>query len=274
MSIQTRLVEYSDGKITYEGMLAWNDATGGSKPGVLVAHTVRGRTPFEESRARALAELGYAAFALDVYGKSEFCSDDANTRAQMEALKADRKQLQRRLSLSLSVMRGQPEIIGTQVAAIGFCFGGLCALDLARMGERLAGVVSFHGLFEPPGNTSANTVVASILALHGWDDPLATPEAVAALAAELTDFGADWQIHAYGNTSHAFTNPAANDTERGTVYDAVADQRSWTAMQTISPKNSNDSSWSVLRENQNDCISVYGWQPDCRLRQTRYDCDA
>lgn len=233
MSVQTRLVEYTDGEITYEGMLAWNDTAGQSNPGVLVAHTIRGRTSFEESRARALAELGYAAFALDVYGKAELNVDDADTRAQMDALKADREELQRRLSLSLSIMREQPEVSESQVAAIGFCFGGLCVLDLARMGAPLAAVVSFHGLFDPPGTTSTNAVVASILALHGWDDPMAQPEAVVALGAELTQVGADWQIHAYGNTVHAFTNPAANDSVRGTVYDAVADRRSWTAMQNF-----------------------------------------
>ena len=146
MSVQTRLVEYTDGEIIYEGMLAWNDAVGASNPGVLIAHTIRGRTSFEESRAQALAELGYTAFALDVYGKAQLRSDDVNTRLQMDALKADRQELQRRLSLSLSIMRAQPEVNEAQVAAIGFCFGGLCVLDLARTGEPLAGVVSFHGI--------------------------------------------------------------------------------------------------------------------------------
>jgi len=132
--------------------------------------------------------------------------------------------------VSLETLREQPEVDAGRVAAIGFCFGGLCVLDIARTGADLAGVVSFHGLFSAPGSTAGNRVRARILALHGWDDPMATPDAVLGLASELTSLGADWQLHAYGNTQHAFTNPAANDPRRGTVYDETADRRSWRAM--------------------------------------------
>ena len=106
-------------------------------------------------------------------------------------------------------------------------------LDIARTGEDIAGVVSFHGLFAPPGNVDGNRVKARVLALHGWDDPMARPDSVLALAEELTSMGADWQLHAYGNTMHAFTNPAASDPEMGTVYDAAADRRSWEAMKNF-----------------------------------------
>ena len=230
MSIQSRLIAYGDSDNRYEGMLAWDDAFAGPRPGVLVAHTIRGRTAFEEGKARELAGLGYVAFAHDVYGAAVIGSDDAVTRANMEALLADRERLQQRLCLSLATMSEQPEVDGRRLAAIGFCFGGLSVLDLARIGAPVAGVVSFHGLFGSPGNTDGKTIGARILALHGWDDPLATPQSVIALGEELTAAGADWQLHAYGGTMHAFTNPAANDTERGTVYDAAADRRSWTAM--------------------------------------------
>lgn len=233
MSIQTRLVKYDDGHITYEGMLAWDDAISGSKPGVLVAHTIRGRTPFEEGKARDLADLGYCAFALDVYGQSALGGDDASNRAHMDALKADRQELQRRLLLSLRVLKEQPEVDSSHVAAMGFCFGGLCVLDIARTGEELDGVISFHGLLDAPGNTSGGAIKARVLVLHGWDDPLATPDRVIALSDELTAMGADWQLHAYGNTMHAFTNPAANDKDRGTVFSAAANRRSWIAMRNF-----------------------------------------
>ena len=105
--------------------------------------------------------------------------------------------------------------------------------DIARTGADIAGVVSFHGIFDPPDNTGTNRIAAKVLALHGWQDPLATPEQVVSLAAELTAMGADWQIHAYGNTLHAFTNPAACDTKAGTVYNESANRRSWTAMQNF-----------------------------------------
>ena len=233
MSVKTRLLEYDDGRTTFEGMLAWDDARDGARPGVLVAHTIRGRTTFEEGKARDLAELGYAALALDVYGKSALGGDDASNRANMDALRADRAALQRRMLLSLRTMKDQPEVDSTRVAAMGFCFGGLGVLDLARTGEDLAGVISFHGLLEAPGNTAGNKIKARVLALHGWDDPLAPPDQVGALADEMTAMGADWQLHAYGNTMHAFTNPAANDRKIGTVFNAAADRRSWIAMRNF-----------------------------------------
>jgi len=120
-----------------------------------------------------------------------------------------------------------------EIAAVGFCFGGLCVLDIARTGADVAGVVSVHGLFGAPGNTEGNVISAKVLVLHGWDDPMATPEDALALGKELSGMGADWQLHAYGNTMHAFTNPAANDKLSGTVYDAAADRRSWAAMQNF-----------------------------------------
>ena len=125
---------------------------------------------------------------------------------------------------------GQDEVDADRLGAIGFCFGGLCVLDIARTGADLKGVASFHGLFEAPGNTSGNRIRSKVLALHGWDDPLAPPDSVLALSKELTGMGADWQIHAYGNTLHAFTNPAANDKDAGTVYNDNANRRSWVAM--------------------------------------------
>ena len=232
MAIQTRLVEYEDAGFAMEGLLAW-DENGAARPGVMVAHTIAGRTDFEELRAYQLAELGYVGFAADVYGKGSQTDDIGANRGMMNALKEDRPLLQRRLIAALDAMRAQPEVDASATAAIGFCFGGLCVLDIARTGEELAGVVSFHGLFAPPGNTDGNTVNAKILVLHGWDDPMATPDQVVALGEELTALGADWQLHGYGNTMHAFTNPAANEPEGGKQFDESADRRSWAAMQAF-----------------------------------------
>jgi dienelactone hydrolase len=145
----------------------------------------------------------------------------------MQPYMDDRALLQGRMALALRVARSQPEVDAGRLAAIGFCFGGLCVLDLARSGADVDGVVSFHGLVTPPGNTRGNRIQAKVLVLHGWDDPMARPEALLALGHELTAMQADWQIHAYGNAMHAFTNPAANDPDFGTVYQADADRRSW-----------------------------------------------
>lgn len=233
MSLQHRLIEYTDGDTILEGRLAWDDSYSAPRPGVLVSHAWRGRSDYEDGKAESLAELGYAAFALDLYGKGIRGSSVEENAALMQPFLDDRALLQRRMCLALASLREQSEVDAHRIAAIGFCFGGLCVLDLARTGEELAGVVSFHGLFAPPGNTTGNTVKARILALHGWDDPMATPDSVLSLADELTAMGADWQLHAYGNTMHAFTNPAANDPGMGTVYDAAADRRSWQAMRNF-----------------------------------------
>ncbi|MBT8108600.1 MAG: dienelactone hydrolase family protein [Gammaproteobacteria bacterium] len=230
MALQQRVVEYCDGDTVLEGRLAWDNTVEGTRPGVLVAHAWSGRSEYEDGKADALASLGYAALAIDLYGKGVRGGDPETNASLMQPFLDDRASLQQRLLVSLDELRRQPEVDGDKVAAIGFCFGGLCVLDIARSGAKIAGVVSFHGLFAAPGNTSGNRIRARILALHGWDDPMAPPGAVGALAAELSEMGADWQLHAYGNTMHAFTNPAANNAAMGTVYDPVADRRSWQAM--------------------------------------------
>jgi dienelactone hydrolase len=230
LTIRHRLIEYRDGDTLLEGRLSWDDGATGPQPGILVSHTIAGRAALEESKADQLAALGYVAFALDLYGKGVRGETSEANRALMDAQLADRPAMQRRLLLSLSTLKAQPEVDAGRIAAIGFCFGGLCVLDIARTGEDLAGVVSFHGLFGAPDNTQGNAIKAKVLILHGWDDPMAMPAAVNSLAHEMSAMGADWQLHAYGNTMHAFTNPVANDPIRGTVYDKTADRRSWQAM--------------------------------------------
>ncbi len=120
-----------------------------------------------------------------------------------------------------------------RIGAIGFCFGGLCVLDLARSGAAVRGVVAFHGLLQGAPKVPSETISAKVLVLHGHDDPFAPPEQLAAFCREMTEAGADWQVHVYGRTQHAFTNPAANDPKLGTVYNETADRRSWLAMQGL-----------------------------------------
>lgn len=231
--IQERLIEYEHDGALLEGFLAYDDAQAGSRPAVMIAHAWAGRGEFECDKARALAKLGYAGFAADVYGKGVLGKDREENANRMQVFLDDRAKLQSRLSAALAAMKAQPEADASQVAAMGFCFGGLCVLDLARSGADLKGVVSFHGLLGAPDGMTGADIKAKVLVLHGHDDPMAQVDAVVALEKELTAAGADWQIHVYGNTLHAFTNPAANDPDFGTVYDAAAERRSWQAMRNF-----------------------------------------
>ncbi|BBL69950.1 dienelactone hydrolase family protein [Methylogaea oryzae] len=228
--LQTKTIDYCDGATRLQGYLAYDDAKPGPLPGVLIAHPWAGRNEFVMDKARCIAELGYAGFALDMYGDARVGEGAEECSALMMPFMEDRALLQRRMACALEALRRQPEVDAARVAAMGFCFGGLCVLDLARSGADLRGAVSFHGLLKPPGNTDGNAIQAKVLVLHGHDDPMAPVEDVTALKEELTAAGADWQVHVYGNTVHAFTNPLANDPGFGTVYNAAADRRSWRSL--------------------------------------------
>ncbi|MEM8934992.1 MAG: alpha/beta fold hydrolase [Pseudomonadota bacterium] len=232
MAITTRAIDYgTDDK--FEGMLALDESATGPRPAVLVAHAWAGRSDFEVDKAKDIAGLGYAGFALDLYGKGVLGQTKEENQALMTPLLEDRAKLQSQLAEAVAVVKAQPEVDETKVVAIGYCFGGLCVLDLARMGADVLGVASFHGLFNAPGNLDGKTIDAKVLALHGWDDPMATPDQAVAFAAEMNERKADWQLHGYGGTVHAFTNPHANDPEFGTVYSKTADTRSWVTLRAF-----------------------------------------
>lgn len=233
MAVVTRSVEYDHLGVTLEGVLAWDDSVAQPRPGVMVAHTWAGRGDFEVGKACVLAELGYVGFAVDMYGKGVLGVTPEENTVLMTPLMEDRGLLQARIQRAVEVLRQQPEVDAAQVAATGYCFGGLTVLDLARSGSDVLGVVSLHGLFSPPENLANQEITARVLCLHGYDDPMALPQSMVDLATEMTKAGADWQVHAYGNTVHAFTNPAAANPEMGTVYSAVADRRSYQAMENF-----------------------------------------
>lgn len=230
MTTRTRPVDYSYGGKAYEGLLAVDDASSGKRPTVLLSHAWAGRGPVEETYARRLAELGYAGFALDLYGKGVFGRTAAECQALMTPFAQNRPHLQDRLLQVVEVVKNLPEVDPSKIAVMGFCFGGLCALDVARAGADVMGVASFHGLFGPPGDAKGNKIKAKIIAFHGWDDPMVKPDDVTALGRELTEAGADWQIHAFGHVRHGFTNPNADKIGLDAVrYNALAAERSWTS---------------------------------------------
>lgn len=228
--ISQRRIGHSHAGVEFESVLV-HGVDGAPRPAVLVFPTIMGVSALEIGFAERLATLGYSALVADLYGSDRQGLPREEARVEMDKLRDDRAHLQELLLGVLEVARAQPEVEPLRVAAIGYCFGGLCVLDLARTGADIRGAASFHGIFDPPGNRDGVPIRARIIAFHGWDDPHAPPESVLSLATELTAAGADWQIHAYGGTAHGFTNPEANSPERGLAYNETADRRSWTALE-------------------------------------------
>ncbi len=224
-----QLIEYRDGNTILEGYFS-PGSSDAKKPVVMVVHDWSGKNEFACRKADQLTELGYAGFAIDMYGKGITGNTKEEKSALIQPLLADRKLLQSRLLAALDTARKLPGVDSKKIAAIGFCFGGLCALDLARSGADVTGVVSFHGLFNAPQPPFKNKIIAKVLTLHGYDDPMVTHKDIIAFGDEMTAAKVDWQLHMYGNTMHAFTNPQANDPAFGTVYNKLADARSWQAM--------------------------------------------
>jgi dienelactone hydrolase len=225
MAITKQPVRYDVDGRGYESLAVWDNAITGKRPVVLVAPTFMGRSAFEEAKAEKLAAIGYAALAVDIFGVDVTPANYDEAGAAMQAVNGDRAGLAAMMQAALGAAIGLDVTDASKVAAIGFCFGGKCVLDLARQGADLKGVVTFHGIFDQPGIPVAGTIPAKILALHGWDDPLAKPDDVIAFAQEMTEKKADWQLHAYGQTEHGFTN-----NRRPEMYREAADRRSWQAM--------------------------------------------
>ena len=221
---------YHDGQVELHGFVAYNETIKEERPAVLVVHDWSGRNEFACKKAELLAEMGYVGFAIDMYGKGQLGVTTEEKQALMNPLISDQTLLRQRVKAALTAVCSMSEVDNKRIAIIGFCFGGLCALELARSGADLKGVVSFHGLLHKPGTLKSEPIKAKILALHGYDDPMVKPDQVHAFCQEMTGAKVDWQMHMYGHVQHAFTNPQAHDTQLGTIYNAVAAQRSWQAM--------------------------------------------
>jgi dienelactone hydrolase len=232
VAIISNTVGYLDGDVLLEAFFAFDDSLSGRRPAVLINHAWGGRDDFVAEKAKKLAALGYVGFAVDMYGKGVLGSDAEENAKLMQPFIQDRQLLLKRMQAALYAVKLMPWVDDSKVAAIGFCFGGLCSLDLARAGVDLKGVVSFHGLLGAPDD-NGHPIKAKILALHGHDDPMVPIEQVIAFEQEMTKAGADWQLHTFGNTQHAFTNPLANNPDFGTVYQPQADKRSWVLLENF-----------------------------------------
>lgn len=231
--MKTENIDYTSGNNTFESHVAYDDAKSGKRPCVVICHAWAGQGDSDREVAQKLANLGYVGFAADVYGKGKRGDPTGDNTHLMKPLLDDRAELKNRLLSTIEAAKKHSMVDGTKIAAIGYCFGGLCVLDLARANADLKGVVSFHGLFYPPNLGAQKEIKVKTLILHGWDDPMATPDQVVGVAKEFSDAKADWQIHGYGGTMHAFTAPQANQPENGILYNETAAKRSWKAMENF-----------------------------------------
>ena len=228
--IKTSKFNYGKEDSEFEGSISFNEDDASPRPGILVVHAYGGHSDFEKNKSEKLAELGYFSFAVDLYGVGKRGANPEESMLLMNELNSNRSLLLERISNSLKVLKEFNEVDPDKTGAIGFCFGGKCVLDLARSGSGINGVVSFHGLYDKPNIDHTSALKSSVLVLHGYNDPMATPKNMVDLADELTERKADWQIHAYSNVGHAFTNPDATDRNSGLFYDPVADEHSWNEM--------------------------------------------
>lgn len=227
-------IEYTVDNVVFKGYLAYDDQIEGKRPGVLVVHEWWGHNEYVRNRARMLAELGYTALAVDMYGDGKLADhpDDAGkfARAVMENMEVAKA----RFMAGMDLLRKHSTVDSEHMAAIGYCFGGGIVLHMARLGvDELDGVVSFHGSLSTQTPAERGTVKAKILVCHGAVDPFITPEQVDTFKQEMQNAEVDFKFIAYPEASHSFTNPAA-DTRGGPLrYNAAADKQSWTDMQNF-----------------------------------------
>ena len=226
-------VDYNAAGRPYQGYLVYDDALVKSKaPGLLVTHNWMGITEETKSKADQMAALGYVVFAVDVYGKDRRPKDIKEAVELATSFKKDRVLLRGHMQEGLAQLVKQPNVDKSKVAVLGYCFGGTAAIELARAGADLKGVVSFHGGLDSPAPEDGKKIKARVIAFHGADDPFVPAPDVAAFENEMRGAKLDWELVKFGGAVHSFTEKAAgNDNSKGAAYNEKADKRSWLAMQ-------------------------------------------
>lgn len=218
-------VEYCDGETLLEGYSA--TASRETRPLVILCHAWTGRDNFICEKANQIASLGFFGFAIDMYGKGVLGKNNAENAALKKPFVENRALLQKRLLAGFEKARSLPYVDAARIAVLGFGFGGLCALDLARTGADIKAAVSIYGHFDPPENCPQANIKAKILILHGYNDPVSTMSDLHQFQQDLDSLNVDWQSHVFGNTFHAFANPAANDPQAGITYNPSASEQAW-----------------------------------------------
>ncbi|MBX7257053.1 MAG: dienelactone hydrolase family protein [Candidatus Hydrogenedentes bacterium] len=228
-AIKTESVEYKDGDTLLEGYIAYDDASTDKRPGILIVHAWWGLGNQSKDTAKRLAELGYVGFAVDMYGKGVLAKTRDEAMKLSGPFREDRALMRRRVKAALETLKKNPLVDTSRIAALGYCFGGTTVLELARSGEPIQGVVSFHGGLNTPNVEDAKNIKTKVLVLHGADDPAVPQEEVLAFQDEMRKANVDWQMIAYGGAVHSFSDPEANSPPTS-VYNEKAARRSWEAM--------------------------------------------
>ncbi|HEX4792256.1 MAG TPA: dienelactone hydrolase family protein [Humisphaera sp.] len=234
-AIKTQVVKYQAGSVQAQGFLAYDDAATGKRPGIVVVPEWWGLDDYAKHRAQQLAQLGYVAFAADMYGEGK-TTDKPDVAGQWAgALRnGDRVELRKRVQAALDQLKTDSHVDAARMAAIGYCFGGTTALELARSGADVKCVVSFHGDLSIASPAQEGKVKAQILVCHGGDDSFSTPAQVEAFQEEMRKAKVNWEMNIYGGAVHGFTNPDADKHGiPGIAYNKQADERSWRAMREL-----------------------------------------
>jgi dienelactone hydrolase len=234
-AVKTEKVEYQDAAGTVlEGIVAFDDAAKGKRPGVLVVHDWMGVSAFTEGKAKELATQGYVAFVADIYGKGARPHDQKEAGEFAGKYKKDRALMRSRAQAALDTLVKRADVDAARVAAIGFCFGGTAALELAKNGAALKGVVSFHGGLDALVAGESKNIKAKVLVLHGADDPYVPAKDIAAFKKDLNDAKVDWVMTEYADTVHSFTLPqAGNDKSKGAAFNERSAKRAFAAMKVF-----------------------------------------
>jgi dienelactone hydrolase len=229
-AVQTRTIEYKDGDTALKGMLAWDDAASGKRPGVLVVHEWWGLNDYAMSRAKQLAAEGYVAFALDMYGDDKVTKHASQAGEWSKQISSNIDAWVARANAGLAVLKAQPEVDAANIAAIGYCFGGSTVMQMAYAGSDVQAVVSFHGSL-PPAGENVTSIKPRVMVAHGRDDAFIPRDRVLAFQDALDRIGAKWEMTIYSGTRHGFTNPNASEYGlENVVYNETADKHSWAAM--------------------------------------------
>ena len=233
-AIQGESVSYTDKDITMEGYLAWDDSSNKTRPGILVVHEWWGHNDYARKRARMLAEAGYLAMSIDMYGDGKVAAHPDQAGAFSSAAMENLEKAEKRFNAAMQVLNEHPLMLKNKMAAIGYCFGGGVVLHMARVGTDLKGVASFHGSLAAQVEAEKNQISAQVLVLHGADDPFIPQEKVKAFETEMKRANAAFEVIQYPGVTHSFTNPEADEFAKRfslpLAYNREADEKSWQSL--------------------------------------------